>query len=70
MQALIQVSPGHQLALSTDMSVAGTHFLTDCPAFDIGWKSLAVNISDMAAMGATPTGNLFDRFTKRSMRFG
>ena len=52
--ALIQMSTGHQLAISTDMSVAGTHFLTDCPAFDIGWKSLAVNISDMAAMGANP----------------
>lgn len=52
--ALIQMSPGHQLAISADMSVAGTHFLTDCPAFDIGWKSLAVNISDMAAMGANP----------------
>ena len=52
--ALIQVSNGHQLAVSADMSVAGTHFLTDCPAYFIGWKSLAVNISDMAAIGATP----------------
>jgi len=52
--ALIQISPGHHLAISADMLVAGTHFLADCPAFDIGWKSLAVNISDMAAMGATP----------------
>lgn len=52
--ALIQVQPNHQLAISTDMLVAGTHFFESCPAFDIGWKSLAVNISDMAAMGATP----------------
>ena len=52
--ALIQLKPHHQLAISTDMSVAGTHFLPDCPAYFIGWKSLAVNISDMAAMGATP----------------
>jgi len=52
--ALIQISVGHQLAISADMSVAGTHFLEDCPAYFIGWKSLAVNISDMAAMGATP----------------
>ena len=52
--ALIQVSPGNQLAISTDMLVAGTHFLADCKAWDIGWKSLAVNLSDMAAMGATP----------------
>ena len=36
------------------MLVAGTHFLDDCPAYFVGWKSLAVNISDMAAMGANP----------------
>jgi thiamine-monophosphate kinase len=36
------------------MSVAGTHFLENCPAYFVGWKSLAVNVSDMAAMGATP----------------
>ena len=52
--ALIQISAGHQLAVSADMSVAGTHFLESCPAYFVGWKSLAVNISDMAAMGATP----------------
>lgn len=52
--ALIQISAGHQLAISSDMSVAGTHFLFDCPAYFVGWKSLAVNVSDMAAMGATP----------------
>lgn len=52
--ALIQISAGHQLAISTDMSVVGTHFLEDCPAYFIGWKSLAVNVSDMAAMGANP----------------
>lgn len=52
--ALIQIIAGHQLAVSTDMSVIETHFLEDCPAYFVGWKSLAVNISDMAAMGATP----------------
>ena len=52
--ALIQIQAGQQLAISADMLVAGTHFFENCPAFDIGWKSLAVNISDMAAMGATP----------------
>lgn len=52
--ALIQVKAGHQLAISADMLVEGTHFLANCPAFDIGWKSLAVNVSDMAAMGANP----------------
>lgn len=51
--ALIRVHAGHQLAISADMLVEGTHFLANCPAFDIGWKSLAVNVSDMAAMGAS-----------------
>ena len=52
--ALISVSLGHQLAISTDMSVVGTHFFEDANPFNIGWKSLAVNVSDMAAMGANP----------------
>ncbi len=52
--ALIQVSQGHQLAVSSDMSVVGTHFFAEAAPYDIGWKSLAVNVSDMAAMGATP----------------
>jgi len=52
--ALFRVSPHHQLAVSVDMSVAGTHFYADAAPYDIGWKSMAVNISDMAAMGATP----------------
>ena len=52
--ALLQVTAGHQLAISTDMSVVGTHFFHDASPYDIGWKSLAVNISDMAAMGANP----------------
>ena len=50
--ALISIANGMQLAISADMLVAGTHFFYDCDAFKLGWKSLAVNISDMAAMGA------------------
>ncbi len=50
--ALIRVATGMQLAISSDMLVAGTHFLADCAPYDIGWKALAVNVSDMAAMGA------------------
>ena len=52
--ALIKISAGHQLAVSSDMSVEGTHFFQNAAPYDIGWKSLAVNISDMAAMGARP----------------
>ena len=50
--ALISIANGMQLAISADMLVAGTHFFADCDAYKLGWKSLAVNISDMAAMGA------------------
>ncbi len=52
--ALISVKEGMQLVVSTDMSVAGTHFFVDAAPYDIGWKALAVNVSDMAAMGAQP----------------
>lgn len=52
--ALISVSPGMELAVSADMLVAGTHFFNDADAYKLGWKSLAVNVSDMAAMGASP----------------
>lgn len=52
--ALITPTHGHQLAISTDMLVAGTHFFADAAPYDIGWKALAVNVSDMAAMGAQP----------------
>jgi thiamine-monophosphate kinase len=52
--ALIEVSPGHQLVISTDMLVSGQHFFADADPFKLGHKSLAVNLSDMAAMGAVP----------------
>lgn len=52
--ALIVPSPGHELVVSTDMLVAGTHFYADTDPEDLGWKTLAVNVSDMAAMGAQP----------------
>ncbi|MDP3744818.1 MAG: thiamine-phosphate kinase [Methylotenera sp.] len=52
--ALISISQGMELAISADMLVAGTHFFHDADAYKLGWKSLAVNVSDMAAMGANP----------------
>jgi thiamine-monophosphate kinase len=50
--ALISLKPGMELAISADMLVAGTHFFIDADPYNIGWKSLAVNLSDMAAIGA------------------
>jgi len=52
--ALISPAHGMELAISVDMLVAGTHFFHDADAYKLGWKSLAVNVSDMAAMGANP----------------
>lgn len=52
--ALLQVPADHELAVTTDTLVAGRHFPEGTAAFDIGWKALAVNLSDLAAMGAEP----------------
>jgi thiamine-monophosphate kinase len=52
--ALLRVPDGHDLALSTDTLVAGVHFPPETAPADIGWKALAANLSDLAAMGATP----------------
>lgn len=51
--ALLAVPAGDVLAVTTDTLVAGRHFPEEAAAADIGWKSLAVNLSDLAAMGAT-----------------
>jgi thiamine-monophosphate kinase len=52
--ALVRVKPGCELAISTDMLVAGQHFFPDADPVRLGHKALAVNLSDMAAMGAVP----------------
>lgn len=52
--ALLQVSPGMELAVSVDMLVEGRHFAPQDGPGTVGHKSLAVNLSDMAAMGAKP----------------
>ncbi len=52
--ALIRVGANMELAVSADMLVAGTHFFADADPYQLGWKALAVNLSDMAAMGAQP----------------
>lgn len=52
--ALFGVSAGHEIAASTDMLVEGVHFFPDVDPRALGHKALAVNLSDLAAMGATP----------------
>lgn len=54
--ALLPGRPGYDYAVSSDMLVSGRHFLPDVDPFRLGHKSLAVNLSDLAAMGATPSG--------------
>lgn len=52
--ALLAPAAGMELAITTDMLVSGTHFLPDADPCQLGWKTLAVNLSDLAAMGAKP----------------
>lgn len=52
--ALIRPSPGMVLAVSADMLVSGRHFLPDADPVLLGHKTLAVNLSDLAAMAARP----------------
>jgi len=52
--ALLQLQPGMQLAVSSDMLVDGRHFLSTTLPSRLGHKALAVNLSDLAACGAKP----------------
>ena len=49
---------GRDMVLKVDAIVAGVHFFPDDPPGDVAWKALAVNLSDLAAKGATPRGFL------------
>ena len=52
--AVLRVPPGQQLVVCADTLNEGVHFPAGTAAADIGWKALAVNLSDLAAMGAEP----------------
>lgn len=52
--ALLLMGESQTLAMSTDTLVVGTHFLANIAPADLGYKALAVNLSDLAAMGADP----------------
>lgn len=54
--ALLPVSPGCRLAVTTDLLVEGRHFFPNTDPEALGHKALAVNVSDLAAMGARPLG--------------
>jgi thiamine-monophosphate kinase len=52
--AILDPTPGHQLLATVDTMVAGVHFLPDTPARRLGYKAMAVNLSDIASMGGRP----------------
>jgi len=52
--AILSVPENHSLAVSMDTLVAGVHFPESASAYSVGYKSLAVNLSDLASAGATP----------------
>jgi thiamine-monophosphate kinase len=52
--AVLRLPDGHDLVVSTDTLNVGVHFPPATAPSDIGWKALAVNLSDLAAMGAKP----------------
>jgi thiamine-monophosphate kinase len=53
--ALLRVPAGHELVLTTDALIEGAHFFPGAPARSLGHRALAVNLSDIAAMGAIPS---------------
>lgn len=56
--ALLSPGPGRDVVLTVDGLVSGVHFFADDPPESVGRKALAVNLSDLAAKGALPTGFL------------
>ncbi|WP_397390938.1 thiamine-phosphate kinase [Polynucleobacter sp.] len=54
--ALLKIDPTEEIAITSDMLVSGRHFFADANPEWLGWKALAVNLSDLAAMGAKPLG--------------
>jgi thiamine-monophosphate kinase len=54
--ALLKANPYEEIAITSDMLVCGRHFFIDANPEWLGWKALAVNLSDLAAMGAKPLG--------------
>lgn len=52
--ALIHPEPGNELAITADTLISGVHFPEQTPPYSVAYKALAVNLSDLAAMGAAP----------------
>ncbi len=65
--AVLTPAPGQQLVFTADAIIAGVHFLADDPADDVAAKLLAVNLSDLAAMGAAGAGYLITTAWPRAL---
>lgn len=69
--AVIPQQGGFDTLVSTDMLVEGSHFLLDdISPYQLGWKSAAVNFSDIAAMGGSPVGSFLALALTRNLRDG
>lgn len=66
--ALIDIPTGQRLVVTADALVAGIHFLPDDPSERIARKTLRVNLSDLAAMGAMPLGYFMTCCFPRGLR--
>ena len=65
--AVLQNNPGTRILASSDMLLEGRHFdLSYCKPRQIGWKALAVNLSDIAAMGGRHAGRWLTSDSVRS----
>ena len=65
--ALFGVTPGLHVATSTDLLLEGRHFFSDVDPRSLGHKALAVNLSDLAAMGARPLGRVIQEHIKKPL---
>ncbi len=68
--AVVELPPGRRLVVTTDMVVAGGHFLADDPPAMVARKLLRVNLSDLAAMGAAPRAYLLALAVPRGTKEG
>jgi len=64
--AVLRAPAGQDIVVALDTMVEGVHFLSGTAAADLGWKALAVNLSDLAAMGATPAWALLALTLRRA----
>jgi thiamine-monophosphate kinase len=64
--AVVRVPEGQELVVALDTMVEGVHFLPGTAPAALGWKALAVNLSDLAAMGATPAWALLALTLRRA----